>query len=153
MTEVEWLSAEYPMLESGLCSRSQRKLHLFACACCRLVWNLVTDERARAAFDVVERFIEGHATQDELSAAGSVTYYGASEPGEIGRSMELVRWTVGGSYHGSARRASSRAAVAVAYEADTSGSYGRGPPGSSPVAEAVEAREYSRHAKLLRDIF
>ena len=37
----------------------------------RMVWNLLTDERSRAAVIVAERFARGAASDDELSAARS----------------------------------------------------------------------------------
>lgn len=74
MTEQEFLISEDPaaMLalqfhyadrvrrgDSGWSLKvSDRKLRLFACACCRSVWHLLTDERNREAVEVAERFAD-----------------------------------------------------------------------------------------------
>src|ERR1022692_1843024 len=59
---------------------SDRKLRLFACACCRRIWHLLDDERCRTAAEVAERYAEGHSTRLELVAA----YHGAVDAiGEV----------------------------------------------------------------------
>ncbi len=56
---------------------SDRTLRLWACWCVRhtpladerMVWDLLTDARSRAAIEVTERFANGEATEDERVAA------------------------------------------------------------------------------------
>src|SRR5690348_9932593 len=83
MTEVEWLSSTDPreMLEyiRGSNPPSDRQLRLFACACVRQVWHLLTDERSRRAVEVAERFADGRATRDELAVAREASW---TEPGK-----------------------------------------------------------------------
>lgn len=112
MTESEWLASSDPaaMLRAITEHRgapynpplnspeqvSDRKLRLFACACCRLVWDGepcnawchldgndhlckscggtgrvggLTDPRSRRAVEVAERYADGEATRDELRQA------------------------------------------------------------------------------------
>jgi len=72
MNESEWLLSSDPaaMLREGdrQLSRfrfSDRKLRLFACGCCRLVWNKLTDPRSRRAVGVAERYADGEASSKD----------------------------------------------------------------------------------------
>jgi hypothetical protein len=68
MTEAEWLACTDPqrMLEYLRGKASDRKLRLFACACCQFVRPLMTDERSRRAVEGGERYADGLASQLEL---------------------------------------------------------------------------------------
>lgn len=71
MTEAEWWVCENPklMLEALQDQASERKLRLFACACCRHFWHLLIDQRSRTAVEVAERFSDGLLSDDEAQAA------------------------------------------------------------------------------------
>jgi hypothetical protein len=70
MNETEWLNASDPeaMLAFLGGDVSQRKLRLFACACCRRIWDLLADERSRNAVDVAQRFADGQLSGRQLRA-------------------------------------------------------------------------------------
>src|SRR5579872_5891452 len=70
MTEAEWLGSTDPstMLELTRSRCSDRKLRLFACACCRTVWQLLRKPHRRAV-EVAEAFADGETTPADLKRA------------------------------------------------------------------------------------
>ena len=66
----------------------RRKLRLFGCGCCRLLWDHLRDERLRRAVEVAELFAEGRATKQEFetarAAAQAVTTSGSLLPNAPG---------------------------------------------------------------------
>ena len=79
MTESEWLAStdQQAMLRyltvgspgSVPETTSDRKLRLFAVACCRSVWYLLTDPRSRHAVEVAERWCDDEVTGDAFLRA------------------------------------------------------------------------------------
>jgi hypothetical protein len=76
MTEAEWLACTKPpqVLDLLIGKGSERKLRLFACACARRAWHLLTDECCRRAVEIAERYADGLETEAALLAAHSVAY-------------------------------------------------------------------------------
>jgi hypothetical protein len=79
--ENEWLASTDPDAMLDLCpggwdpsdvaSRPlNRKLRLFAVACCCWIWHWLSDSRSQAAVLMAERFADGLATSEVLEAAG-----------------------------------------------------------------------------------
>jgi hypothetical protein len=61
MTEAEWLTCTdpQPMLEFLRDKASDRKLRLFAVACCRRIWQFITDPECRAVVEITEQAADG----------------------------------------------------------------------------------------------
>jgi len=130
MTEEEWLTCTDPaqmldFLRDGG-RASDRRLRLFACACCRGMWEHLEDERSRQVVEVAERLADGRATQEELTAAGALAETARAEAEEVAnRAMNAMfhgdfLWYA----HENAKRFATRSAVLVA---------------SDPVGESVAA--------------
>src|SRR5579859_4335 len=71
MTEVEWLGCDAPtkLLSFVAGTVSERKLRLFACACCRCVWSLLEYTRCRPAVEDAERYADRPCETQSLEAA------------------------------------------------------------------------------------
>jgi hypothetical protein len=71
MIEAEWLSCTNPspMLELLRDEASERKVRLFAVACCRRVWSSLEHEEFRDAVRTAEAFADGLADRAELLQA------------------------------------------------------------------------------------
>jgi hypothetical protein len=155
MTDSEWLAATdpEPMLAAlrAAGKASDRKLRLFACACCRRVWHLLADPLARNAVEVAERLADGLAGDDERSAARRAAQQ-AVQPCHLVPRATAPRWR---------RRAASVVYWALARESGAAGNVAsqlclqallaraRGDDEPPAVARA----ERSLQAHELRDLF
>ncbi len=68
--EAAWFTCTDPRPMFGLLRGKERgrKFRLFACACCRRVEHLLTDDRSHRALEVFERFLDGELTLKEYGA-------------------------------------------------------------------------------------
>ena len=73
LTEAKWQACTSPdlMLRFLRGRASDRKIRMFACHCCRRVWQYLVDVRSRHAIEVVEQFADGLTSEEELLAAHS----------------------------------------------------------------------------------
>lgn len=150
MTEQEWWACADPgpMLAFLGGKASERKLRLFAVACCRRVWHLLINEKSRCFVEVAERYADGRATLDEMQAV----------PGGVG-------------YPHGPQRDAHAAAVCCTYEYGPDGIHSVGmvayiaglaagaaggvphPDVVPPACVAAVAAEKKAQAGLLRDLF
>ena len=183
MTEAEWLAATdpTPMLDFLRGKASDRHLRLFAVACCRGIWRLMTDERSRLAVDVVERVADGRATLGELSAAqcsaeaaahdadraGYLAEFDTSvEPGRIGSAVFAAHAALGAANlvvivlrEGRGTQSSCGWDCVDALRRAALSTIEIGPPYQHvlhwtdlPVVRDAELVEMKRQARLLRDL-
>ena len=71
LNESKWFTCKdpTPMLVFLRDKASERKLRLFAVACCRRIWNLIPDKPGREAVEQAERYADGLASRQELAKA------------------------------------------------------------------------------------
>jgi hypothetical protein len=92
MTEQEWLAAEDPAPMFGYLRNAdklnERRCRLFACACVRRVWHLLSDDRSRRAVEVAEDYADGLASDAELAEAESAAV--AAGPASLEKERRLI---------------------------------------------------------------
>jgi len=153
MTEAEWLACADPhkMLEFLRDKVSDRKLHLFAVACCRRIWGILEDEEARKAVDVMERYVDGLACHEDVTAARHLLQRGRKEPRvAVEFALAGAAFLVTGTAHFSARKCV--AMTARAFGLANGDSHLIAIDFDVPVGEAELAHE-KEQSFVLRDIF
>jgi hypothetical protein len=157
MTEAEWLACADPesMLDFLRCGgkASDRKLRLFACACCRRIWHLLTDQRPRGAVDLAERYADGGASAAELEEAMS-----ASVPSAWGSPTGGANWSAQRALDTDASRTAAPMATAAAVALVTT----KGTPRRTSnrpsrkwkrLWESTVTAEQQAQSALVRDLF
>jgi hypothetical protein len=148
MDEGEWLACEYPELmmdfhvRKGMTRKlvltkgTERKLRLFACGCCRRVWDSLLDERSRNAVEAAEKFVEARTNEERRLLPVARRAAVDAEKSLRDHASRAARATVGRSSF----VAGSHASVCAA----------------RVIAMSIEERDYAERAvqaHLLRDIF
>jgi hypothetical protein len=156
MTEAEWLACTdpTPMLGEVGDKASERKLRLYACACCRRIWNLFPDERSRRAVEAAERLAEGlmgrKATTPIADAATQAASTGmdqlpsGSRIPAPPRCFFIPNWTLHEDAYWGADQVSYLVGEGLAEFREASG-------GAENYHE-VRSRELAAHCALLRDV-
>jgi hypothetical protein len=151
MIEQEWLECRSPerMLEFLQGRANNRTLRLFAVACCRRVWPVVTDLQCRAAVEAAERFVDGLLSREKFEEVlQPVVSLWAELPDAEEGNWEPTHYMIAAARHlndaGAARHAARFAARGLACQAGRDGG-----PEFLAAGEAEEAVQ----CDLIRDLF
>ncbi|HTU92006.1 MAG TPA: hypothetical protein VMF69_18125 [Gemmataceae bacterium] len=127
MTEQEWLACinPRPMLEFLQGKASERKMRLFAGACCRRIWHLLTEQADRDAIERIE--------QDDF-APEPVLHPAASEGSEVSRNL----WALQTGSHPNWEREQNASTVAAAAASLAAGLHAVDASDAAASAEAIE---------------
>jgi len=156
MTEAEWLACDDPEETLDFLrgqQASDRKLRLFAVACCRRLWHLVGGEESwKRAVEVAEQYADSLATGSQRSAARRAV---ASRDNEAlgGMLCAAVKSVVKSIASEAAMDSSSIAANAAASALMAARSRAVGDDLVHANYETAFESERTRQAVLLRDIF
>jgi hypothetical protein len=114
VTEAEWLAATdpWPMLEFLSGRASDRKLRLFACACCRRIWHLFLHSDSFKSIEIAEQFAEGEATDGELRMAGELAMWAGDDASWRSMQEAVCAWTAAAP----ARRNGHSAALSTVHD-------------------------------------
>jgi hypothetical protein len=120
MTEQEWVACANPraMLEFLGEQACDRKLRLFACACCRHIWHLLADPRSRHAVEVAECYADGEATEEEREVAAGEAWEVDVTDNDLAARAANIAADLPGCEWGSALGVIENAAAAVGRSGD-----------------------------------
>jgi hypothetical protein len=152
VNEVGWLASDDldALLGFVLGRASERKLRLFACACCRRVWHLLADPRSRQALEVAERYADGHASAVELATARLAVLTAAQRARD--QAAWAVYWTLNRVPGENVRSVCAAAAEALARTA-ARGAKSAGASRSADAWHAAGKAEEFAQVRLLREVF
>jgi hypothetical protein len=167
MNEHKWLNCTNvpPMLEFSVGKVSERKLRIFACACCRSIWHVLTKASGRKAVEVSERFADGVVSQRQLAKARRNAQRAwkttnKAQPQAYGRSPDdgeagsILIFAIA-----AAIESTDKNSLMAAWRASTCAAHSMGknmailaPDSYAREELAGRRKQYIRQCKLLRDI-
>jgi hypothetical protein len=169
MNETKWLDGAdvRGMLQLLLKNSSERKLRLFAVACCQSILPYLHDERGRKAILAAESYADGVSTVAELRRAASIAQLAAVRCNTVnlGRAevdsvpVRLLQFALHAAHATTNRSAVWRYATPAHVAAcQTSELVASGlkfvpNPGGGRLGRPASKRDRHRQARLLRDIF
>jgi hypothetical protein len=156
MTEAQWLACTDPLpmllaLRGGVVSG--RKLRLFAAACCRRIWPLMTDGRSRQAVEVAEAVADSLVGDAERSQARRAAQQASGSRASSSPPV-AQRWgrrAASAAYWAAARDAEEAASQAPVLAIESMIWQGGGYGGWD--WRPIKRQEEESQADLLRDIF
>ena len=167
MTEAEWLASDSPDAMRGYLQEaaSERKLRLFAVACCRRIWNFIPVPEAKRCVEVAELYAEGLADDSDLAEAIQASIDACNQDSRL-RSETSNPWGwIEQHVHNAVSRVhrSERGGRCTAHRAAAS-AWGVAkllgeplPEGEAPDMakglESLEQQEFGQQAVLFRDLF
>jgi hypothetical protein len=157
VTEAEWLAsneAEYLIRHITMSSRAartkagRRKLRLYACACCRLIWDMIPDDDSRRALEVNEQFADGLVDRAAFQAISVTSARAAQRRWQV--AWNTCRVAPG---HPSTVRWRAARAVELACEGSIIGAQVAGPIIAQDVSRRGASQEKRMQAVLVRDLY
>jgi len=91
---------------------TDRKARLFAVACCRTVWH-VTEPAHRQGLAVVERFVDGQATEEEVSQEENLAWWIADGLNYESEDIWDIGWAAHDAIEGNSASAAKLVALAI----------------------------------------
>jgi hypothetical protein len=153
VTEDSWRTCNDPetMMDFLEGRSGSRQLRLFACACCRRIWPLLTDERSRRAVETAEQYADGVAGESDRETARREAYNAVTEQDALS-----IEDALSPAVSAAAAAGNTTDRVFIAYDPDGSTEFYAALNARRAVAYASpsqEAAEGTAQCHLLRDIF